>query len=411
MKNKDKKSTSPEKEKTINVILAIVIALVLWAYVIGEVNPTTTQVINNVQVELLNMESLTERGLAAAGEGSFTVDVVVEGTRADLAAMNQKEIIAQADLFGWSEGENLIPVTAKVPDGIKLIEVRTGKINVRIEPLVAVSKPVEIAYTGVLAEGREVGAVSIKPQEIEISGARSDVASVNKIRVMVAVNQLSEEGAAVQAEALAVDKEGLPVENVNLSAESVDVSARICLLKEVTLAATFTGDPANGYGAETKVPGTIYVKGTKEALKNLDVVRTEAVDLTGAREDRTVALSVILPDDVELADRNRSLSAGITIVEVGTKTFTYSADQILIEGITKGTSVEMANESVVVMISANKENLSGINAEDFELYIDVANAVPGAQMTKILAKSPHALHSIKVQPSEIAIEVRKTQTE
>ncbi len=410
-KNDKKKTASPEKEKTINIILSIIIALVLWAYVIGEVNPTTTQVIDNVSVELLNVQSLTSRGLAVEGDADFTVDVVVEGTRADIAAMDRTEIVAEADLFGWSEGQNVVPVTVTVPEDVKLVEVRSEKIEVKLETLVAVSKPVEIAYTGSLGDEKEVGAVEIKPEEIEVTGAKSDVARVAKIRVMVALEQLSAEGATVQAEVLPIDKEGFGVENVNLSAKYVDVFAKIYTLKQVALEVSFTGDPGNGYGAETRVPDTIWVKGTKEALKDLESVSTQDVDLTGMTADGTVSLSVILPDDVELASSNQQLSAGIAIIEVSSKTFTYSADEILIEGLTKGKSVDMDNTSISVTVSAKKGTVSSIAAEDLKLYIDVTDASVGEQTAKIFVNTAETLQTVKVVPAEIKIKVSKADTE
>ncbi|MDD2483701.1 MAG: CdaR family protein [Eubacteriales bacterium] len=413
MRNKatQKNTSSPEKEKTINIILAVVIALILWAYVIGEVNPTTTQVIDNVSVELLNVQSLTSRELAVSGDSDFTVDVVIQGTRADIAAMDRDEIVAEADLFGWSEGQNRVPVTVTVPEDVELVEVRSDKIDVKIERLVAVSKVVEISYTGVLPETQEVGAVEIKPEQIEVTGAKSDVSRVQKIRVTVPMEKLSAEGATVQAEVLPVDREGFAVESVNLSADYVDVFAKIYTLKEVALEVSFVGDPGNGYGAETKVPNTIWIKGTKEAIKNIQKVSTQDVDLGGMTTDGNVGLTVLLPDDVELASSNKQLSAGISIIEVSSKTFTFMADQILIEGLTKGKSVDMDNATITVMLSAKKGTLGSISADNIKLYIDVTDLPVGEQTAKIHVESTATLQSVKVTPEQIKIKVSNADTE
>ena len=413
MKNKKerKKHTSPERERTINIIISIVIALVLWAYVIGQVNPTTTQVINNVPVQLLNVESLTSRGLAVAGDSEFTVDVVVKGTRSDIAALGDNKVVAQADLFGWSKGDNLIPVTVTVPDGIDLVEVRSDKIKVTIEKLVAVSKPVEIVYTGSIDKDTEVGAVQIKPEQIEVTGANSDVATVDKIQVVVPVGSLSAAGDIVQAEVIPITKEGMEVRNVKLSASYANVSAKLYTLKEVKLAAVFTGDLGNGLGAETKVPDTIWVKGTKSALKGLDSVSTQPVDLTGMKADGTVSLSVILPEDVELSERNAELTAGVLIVDVGTKTFTYSSDNILIEGLTKGKSVSMDTTSIEVTVSAKKAVISTLSAADLKIYIDVTDTTAGDQSAKIQVDSDATLQTVTIKPDRISIKVKNADGE
>lgn len=408
MKNEKerKKHKSPERERTINIIISIVIALVLWAYVIGQVNPTTTQVIDNVPVQLINVESLTSRGLAVAGSSEFTVDVVVKGTRSDIASLGDSKVVAQADLFGWSKGDNLIPVTVTVPDGIVLVQVKTEKIKVKIEKLVAVSKPVEIVYSGTIDKNTEVGAVEIKPEQIEVTGASSDVATVNKIQVVVPVGALSSKGEIVQSEVVPVSKDGMEVQNIKLSAGYVNVFAKLYTLKEVKLSAVFTGDLGNGLGAETKVPDMIWVKGTKNALKDLDSVSTQPVDLSKIKADGTVSLSIILPEDVELSDRNAELTAGISIVDVGTKTFTYSSDNILIEGLTKGKSVSMDTTSVEVTVSAKKAIISGLTAEDLKLYIDVTDAAAGDQNARIQVDSDASLQTIMIKPEKISISVK-----
>jgi len=121
-------------------IISIIIAIVLWAYVIQVMDPTKKETIKDVPVQLLNEESLTTRGLALSGEAKYTVDVTIEGKRADLAKITADDIIANADLFGFSLGKNYITVVVSAPDGIDVLEVRPSKINVTIEELIEAVK-------------------------------------------------------------------------------------------------------------------------------------------------------------------------------------------------------------------------------------------------------------------------------
>ena len=134
-------------------------------------------------------------------------------------------------------------------------------------------------------------------------------------------------------------------------------------------------------------------------------------DLTGMTADGLVSLSVILPDDVELASSNQQLSAGITIIEVSSKTFTFSSGEILIEGLTKGKSVNMDNTSIEVVVSAKKGTVSSIRAEDLKLYIEVTDASAGEQTAKIFVDSAVEIQTVKVVPEQIKIKVSSTETE
>ena len=116
----------------VNKILSVVIALLLWAYVIGEVNPTTQTQLENLPVQLLNSETLASRGLIVSGSDQFNISLTLEGKRRDMVNLSAEEIVIDADLFGFGKGENSIPVVVNVPDNIKIVEIKPAKIKVLV---------------------------------------------------------------------------------------------------------------------------------------------------------------------------------------------------------------------------------------------------------------------------------------
>jgi YbbR domain-containing protein len=403
------KFNTPEGNRTFTIIISIVIAFFLWIYVIGEVNPTIEQTITNVPVQLLNVESLTARDLAISGDGEYTVDVIVEGKRSDIMKVSEKEIIAEADLFGWSKGENFIPVKVQVPDAFDIIEVKSPKIQVTIENLVALSKPVTVIFKGEMPQGYEEGEVEIKPSEIEVTGAKTDVQTVSQVQVTVDVSELSQDKKNIQAEAMAVNQVGMLIENVKLSSNYVNVSAKLSKLKEVALKVEMIGKPVDGIDIETKVPDKIYIKGSKNAIKDITSVYAEPVDISEITANDTIPLSLILPDGVEIAKGYEKLQLEVSTIKVDSKVFRYSSDDILIEGLTKGKSVNTDTTSFEVTVSGKKEILSGLTADKLKLYIDVADASIGSMTTKVLVTSTVPLQNISVKPEVINITVKDTE--
>ena len=51
------------KSKKLNIVLAILAAVVLWAYVLGEVNPNTSDTIRGVPITFANEDMLEAGGL------------------------------------------------------------------------------------------------------------------------------------------------------------------------------------------------------------------------------------------------------------------------------------------------------------------------------------------------------------
>ena len=400
-----------EGQKTFNIILSIVVALVLWAYVLGEVNPTTQQTIPNVPVQLINIQSLTARELAISGDGEYMVDVVLEGKRADIMNVTAQDIVAEADLFGWSKGENFIPVNVTVPETVKVLETKAGKIQITIEDLVALSKPVVVIYTGTMPDNMEEGAVEIKPEGIEVTGAKSEVEAVTQIQVTLDVSDLNADGETVQSAAIPVNYAGVPVDNVRLSANYVDVFAKLYQIKEVALVTEIVGELGEGLGAEVNVPETIRIKGSKAAIAEVSSVLAEPVDISGITGDGAVTLNVILPEGIELAKGYEKITLGVSIQETSTIVFEYTTDEILLEGLTKGKSVNTDATKLVVTASGRKEIINLLKKDQLKLYIDVADLEVGEQMVKVMVTYEVALHKIAVEPSEISITLVDTEQE
>lgn len=399
------------RKKTFNIIFSIVVALFLWAYVLGEVNPTTQQTIPNVPVQLINIQSLTARELAISGNGEYMVDVVLEGKRADIMNVTAQNIVAEADLYGWSKGENYIPVTVTVPETVKVLETKAGKIQITIEELVALSKPVVVLYSGTIPDNMEESTAVIKPEGIEVSGAKSDVEAVTEIQVTLNISDLSEEGETVQSAAIPVNYAGMPVENVRLSANYVDVFAKLYQLKEVALVTEIIGELGEGLGAELNVPETIMIKGSKANLEEVTSVTAEPVDITGITGDGAATLNVILPEGIELAQGYQKITLGVSIQETSTIVFEYTTDEILLEGLTKGKSVNTEEAILAVTVSGRREIINSLTKDQLKLYIDVADLEVGEQMVKVMVSYDVALHKIAVEPEEISITLVDTEQE
>jgi YbbR domain-containing protein len=406
-----KKTEISESKRTFNIILSFVVAFFLWAYVIGEVNPTTQETITNVPVQLLNVQSLTARQLAIAGDGKYTVDVVVEGKRRDILNVSIDEIVAEADLFGWSKGENYIPVRVSVPDPLDIVDVRSPRIEVKIEDLIALSKPVKVIYRGEIPEGYEVGSIVAKPSQIEVTGARSEVGTVDEVQVSIDIDDLTQDGVTLQGNAVPVNFAGVEVDNVNLSANTVDVFARMLKLKEVELVTELVGGLPDGYGAEVQVLKTIKIKGGEEAIKDLETVTAEPIDVSDITEEADLPLSIILPDGVELANGFENIIARVTILPVSEKELNYSVDEVNLEGLTRGKSVNTRIDTIDLVVKGRKEIIDGLSKDKFELFIDVSGLDKGNHIVEIQVIYDVNLHSIAVIPDKMDIIILETEQE
>ena len=80
------------KNNKINAVIAFVAAVVLWLYVVGQVDPTTTGRITGVPVVFAGEEVLAENELALVDPGNVTVDLTIKGDRSDV-----RKLVANSD--------------------------------------------------------------------------------------------------------------------------------------------------------------------------------------------------------------------------------------------------------------------------------------------------------------------------
>ena len=406
-----KKNTASDKSRTITIIISIVIALILWSYVIIQVNPSKKETITKVPVQLLNIQSLTARELAISGDGEYLIDVVVEGKKADISKVKRDEIIAEVDLYGWSKGENYIPVNVKVPSTLKVLEVKSPKILVTIEDLVALSKPVVISYRGNFPGGTEEGDVDIRPAEIEITGAKSEVESVHEVKVYIEAGDITPEGAEIQGEAVPLTAGEIIVENVNLSSNYVSVFARLMQLKEVPLVVETVGSPKEGYGAEIAAPNAVIIKGSKADIKDVEFIMSEPIDMQTTTESSTVDLKLILPEKIELAKKNPKLVARVDIEAIATREFQYTSDDIIFEGLAHGRNVDIQAVDIIVSVTGRKDAIEQLMQNQVQLFVDIAGLDAGTVDVPLMITSDIGLHSFIISPEQITLVIVESEEE
>jgi YbbR domain-containing protein len=391
-------------------IISIVIALVLWVYVIQVENPTKTKTISDVPIQLLNEESLTARGLALSGEPNYTVDVQIKGKRADLSKINAGDFIANADLFGYSLGKNYIPVTITAPDGITVLDVKPVKINVTIEERVEVAKPIKVVFIGRFEDGIEAGQIATQPAEIQVSGAKSEVSAVAYIKAEISVSKLTAEGQTIQARAVAVNSQGDVVQNVRLSSAYIDVSAKLCQVKEVSLKVTTAGAVAPIYEVTNiNLPSSVKIKGSKEALAGINDLTAAPIDISTVSSTSKIPVSIKLPEGVEFADGYEKLTVDISIKPVATRQFTYTSDEIKLEGIDGINHITITTPQITITASGSESVIGSLTKEDMEPYLTLDAESLISATAKVQVRYAKQLGHISVDPDEVHITLNQTQ--
>lgn len=398
------------QNKTFTKVLSVVIALVLWVYVIGEVNPTTTKTLENIPVKLLNTENLASKGLVVLDGDSFTVNLTVEGKRADILSINTENLLVTADLFGYGLGENYIAVNVELPNGITLVSSEPSKLKVLVDELITAIKPVVLRYVGELEEGMEPGQITQSAEAIEINGARSLVEKVSYIGADVDVTKLDTELKTMEAYAFAYAENGEVISNVKLASDVIDVSARLMSTKEVPLKLAMTGEELPDLQITSMdIPKTIVIRGDVEALALVEEIQAKDIDINSYTTSTEIPIEVFLPEGIEVATASDNLMAKLVIKGLSSKSFEYNTSVIKIDGLAAGFAAEIVPSNLIVSIVDKDTVLADINSTDVDIRINLEGLSMGAHQVNVTATVQDGERNASISPTQITVNIHAVQ--
>ncbi|MFR7871797.1 MAG: YbbR-like domain-containing protein, partial [Fenollaria timonensis] len=109
-----KKFKIKNKSNIIAKIVSVIVAIFLWYYVMGLVNPEETRTYRNINVAFKNVEYLNNTKLVNLGPNEAKVTVQVKGKKSELDNINENNIKAAIDFRGYDAGQVRIPVKAEI---------------------------------------------------------------------------------------------------------------------------------------------------------------------------------------------------------------------------------------------------------------------------------------------------------
>jgi len=399
------------KNNKLNLLISIVCAIVLWAYITTVINPETERTIANIPVELINIEALNDRGFTDSDVTPPQIEIVVAGARSEVARLTWTDFRATADVAGYSKGTATVPVTVYTPNNIELVEIRPEAVQVEVVDLITVFKPVHLEFEESFSFGTEPGFIEVTPVEMAVVGVAEAVDTVDYIRALVPEGALTEELSTFRVEVVAIDREGQPVYNVSLSQRLIEVTGALCTTKRVPLHIETIGEPHESVEVTYMfIPNFITIRGAAADIEGIEEVTGRPVDLSSITS--TVELSIDdlyldLPEGIEVANASANLSVRIEVQGIARKEFRYTADMIEIRNLAPSLSGHVNTGSVVVTVLAPRDIIDDIMQDDIRLYVDAEETIrPGSAIEmEVLAEYDIEIKEISIEPIMVRVTI------
>lgn len=399
------------ENKKLNMILSLIIAVALWAFVIGEINPQATRVYRDVPIKLIQQEILDESGLAVYSVSDRVVSITLTGARSEINKIDAKDVSATVDLADAYLGENELNVDVHVSGKAEIDSQTVEKVTVIVEEWVKKEVPVEVFYEGTFNGEEEPITIEKELENLYVSGAATTVGEVAAVTAIVPTGSVSDEEKDIQCDLIAINQNGQRVYNVELSATSIVVTSELAKLKTVPLDVSIEGEDSIDIKRTVKAPEKITLKGKSSDLKDIDVIETETIYLDKILTSTTVPVVPILPDGIAVAKDSENLTVAVQVTEIQTMSFSFEDNNLEFRNLKDGLEAQTDIGNIKVEVTGSKSSIDGLTEEEIIIFLDLAELEQGKHKVDLLAECAVEDTALTVSPKKVSVTLNKIAVE
>lgn len=367
-----------KSKKISSLLLAFVIAICLWVYVVTTINPEDSQWIYNIPVTFVNEEGLfSDRNLTLTEGRNSTVNLKFRGSRQDLLKLNNTNVTITVDLSKVTDqGEFKLTYDYSLPENVSANDISIdGRSSYYVDVVVdkLAKKDVEIraVFSGDVAENYIAEAIELDRNMVEISGPNEIISTVKYAQVVLERVNLNKTVSDTLAIVL-MDEDGNPVESeeINCDVNEVSVQMQVSMLKEVPLTVQLiNGGGASESNAVVNIePSSITIKGDAEELQGLNSLSLGTINLGSIEESYSQTYNIVIPDNMT----NMTATEATATVELfGLKTRTFTVTNFVVENAPEGLSTSIGTVSLQVKVRGPELLMNSISASNIRVAVDL----------------------------------------
>ena len=361
-------------------IVALVFAVLLWAYVLVALNPVRTKSIGNVPITLEGYTDLLSRNLILVNSDLGMADVEVSATITNHSDLDSSRINCRASLGTISAaGTYRLPLSVTVQSNLgSVVSVDPRTVTVEVDNLIVKTVPVRLELTGALPEGYEVVGESMA-STITIEGAARYIDPA--VRAVATVDLTGRtENLEESVDVTFYDKNDNALTVVTRSQNTPNVTVRLSLsaYKKVDVIQDVSLADDTYYTLTSEVsPASVVIYGDSEILAAVDAVSTKSLVLPAAEDIVSQELALILPDGVSLKrGQTNAVTVSAVVAERSSERtlevpLTYSKlkkDLVIADG---------APTYVIVVATGSLQQLEQLTTDMFSVQVDLSGYGPG----------------------------------
>lgn len=366
-------------------IVSLLFAMLIWGYVMVEVNPKRVKTITDVPISFSGESSLHDRGLAVRGDRddilrNVTVRVKVQLT--DYTGLDASDISASVSLRPVNKADTY-KLKIDATSSLGTVEnVSPSEITIEVDELATMLVPIDVEYSGELPYGYWKSEPTLASQSIKVSGPRDDVSTISKAICTIDL----EDRTTSYNEAILlkyVDKNGDEIDTALFldTLPSVVVKMDVMRIVELPINAADAVLGADALPANYEVydvvatPPTVRVVGSENALSGLTGIKIENIDVSGSTSSVQQNVVITAPEGTTLLDDpNITVYVGIREKQDSAQ---FKGVPIETKGLGKKLTAELSATECDVSITGRTSLMKLLRRKDISVYVDLTGLTAG----------------------------------
>ena len=418
MEQKNEKS-GVSRNKVLQVIASILVAVAIWVYVDVEKAPERTKTIRDIPVEFSGESTtLADKNLMLLSGYDTTVNLTIKGTKRELVKINKDNVRLVASTSSIdSVGVHTLRWDVVYPDGVQSSALSVDwaskyKVTVTVGELYTKEVPVNCVVTGTVADGYFTGETVLDPTTLVLRGQRDDLLNVAYAKLTVDISDATR--SVIQTESVQLyDNDDNPVDNSNIRTNASLIQAKVPVLttKEVSLAVELSGVPGSaGQSIKTTItPSSVRLIGEADVLENIDEIVLATLYIEDLDIWQQNSYVVTAPDGTWLANSNEVATVEITMEGIEEKTVTV--DTFSYTNVPSGLYAEVM-DTLDVRLWGLSEELAELKADAITATVDLSSVTETGSCRVPVTVTVSGYRDVAVKGSyEVTVYVTDTQPE
>lgn len=379
------------ESKIFNIILSILIALGLWAYVTASVTDVGESTVRNIPVTVVGEEALNAKGLMIDPNTKLTVSARVSGNRTLLVNMasNPSEYfsatinVAEITEPGTYDLNCTITpeFTSLTSTGVRVMDQEGKTIQVTVTRLMSKTVEVRGVFEGTVDEDNNYRAnpVEVTPGTIKVQGPETLVNQVEYAQVTITGDKLTKTYTGeLGFQLMTADGEVVDDDDLTTNVNTVSVVMPVVKTMEVPLSVEYiygggiTEDNFERYVTVDIQPATIQVSGDEADVSYLEgkTITVGKIDLSQVIQDQQ---EFVFPIELtpELSNDSGITQATVTVTIRGLETKTVETSNIDVINTPSGFTADAVTQSLQVKVRGPADALDTVEGYQIRVVVDL----------------------------------------